>query len=88
MKIFSEFKSRKELFQWYMKCLVNRIIQIVWINVYASSTAYLNMDTKKTVTGKMEAKMANGIPNGDSRSPKFPEDAKYDDIYWYIFFIY
>ena len=46
------------------------------------------MDTKKKVTEKMEAKMSNGIPNGDSRSPKFPEDAKYDDIYWYIFFIF
>lgn len=40
------------------------------------------MDTKKNVTKKMEAKMSNGIPNGDSRSPKFPEDAKYDDVYW------
>ena len=41
------------------------------------------METKKNVAaGKPETKMSNGIPNGDFRSPKFPEDAKYDDIYW------
>ena len=39
-------------------------------------------DRRKKMAGKVEAKMSNGIPNGDSRSPKFPEDATYDDIYW------
>ena len=34
------------------------------------------------MAAQAKAKMSNGIPNGDSRSPKFPEDATYDDIYW------
>ena len=28
------------------------------------------------------SKETNGVRNGDTRSPKFPEDAKYDDVYW------
>ena len=36
---------------------------------------------KESLTTKQTQKL-NGISNGISRSPKFPEDAKYEDIYW------
>ena len=41
------------------------------------------MDQSRTERSpKLVSQKPVGIPNGDARCAKFPEDAKYDDVYW------
>jgi hypothetical protein len=41
------------------------------------------MDQRRTENfPKLVSRKPVGIPNEDSRSAKFPEDAKYEDVYW------
>ena len=39
-------------------------------------------NSRETSKPAVKSKEINGVGNGDTRSPKFPEDAKYDDVYW------
>ena len=41
------------------------------------------MDPRRTeMSSKLNSQKPIVIPNGDSRCAKFPEDAKYEDVYW------